>query len=113
VPVADTYPLYGQTCQWKADRMVHYWIGSAYIPRVTDPGTTGLSQPLAPLDVTLLSEGTAMAGQVISVPMPTPNTFVQVGTGAFAGLTMGAVCFCVVNETPAQWTARTGIAVNT
>ena len=106
-------PLYGQVCRWKADRLVNYWLATAYIPRTYDPGTTGLPKPLAPLVITLLREGVALAGEVVTVPLPTADTFVQVETGAFAGLTVGAMTFCVVNETVAQWTARTGLIVNT
>jgi hypothetical protein len=92
---------------------ISYFIAKAHI--VADP-LDGTAQTLA--DATVTSTGTLNVGDELEIPFPTDDSdFVSTALdhGVNAGedvLTFGMISFCILNETSAAWSTRTGIPIS-
>lgn len=89
-----------------------YFIAKAHV--VADP--FGAAQTLA--DATVIDSGTLTVGDELEIPFPTDDSdFVStpLDHGTNTGqdvLTFGMICFCILGETSAAWSTRTGIPIS-
>jgi len=88
-----------------------YWIGraDAYMEG-TDPDYV-----LKLGDVEVLSSGSLAADTVLEIPFPdtpaSPAEFVTITGDTEDRLSSGRFCFAILDETPAEWSARTGYTI--
>ena len=111
-------PIGGRRSRFRVNKDVTYFYASAINTRL--PGYDGVSPVTYPFSaddltgVQILEQGTARAGQVYEIPYPAWETdfrIVKLPVRGAMTLSQGAMVFCVLGETPVQWSERTGIII--
>jgi hypothetical protein len=103
----NSRPIIATRTRFLVDKPARYWIGKARWINGQFGGGGAVSRGDV-TDVTLVANGLALPGTPVEIPVHADSDFVVTG----GNLSCGALCFACVGETPAAWSARTGITVH-
>lgn len=108
-------------CRFRSSKLLRYFFAFAIVTR--NPLINGVAQSEDDLTgVKVIKEGSVLPGQILEVPFPStslPGLGSQIGIDDFVTvalpvrsddtLSCGAMVFCILGESPSDWSARTGI----
>lgn len=90
--------------RFMVDKPIKYWIAKARLIKLNYGINNGTL-----VDVTLIHQGVAQPGVPVEIPVhPDDSNFVVTGSQ----LSNASLCFAILGELPAAWSARTGITVH-
>jgi hypothetical protein len=101
-----TIPIIATRTRFWVDRTVSYWIAKArWMDAIYSGGPISSGRIV---DVSLLYSGIAFPGEPVEIPVHPDDGDAK---GTHGGLSCGALCFAILDESPESWSSRTGIPI--
>jgi hypothetical protein len=99
-------PVIATRTRFFVDQAVSYWIAKArWMDAIYSGGPISSGRIV---DVSFLYDGIAFPGEPVEIPVHPDDGDAK---GTHGGLSCGALCFAILEESPAAWSARTGIPI--